>query len=147
MSGDPTRSQSVKTAALLNQSVGYDAGSRIKGRKRFASVDTLGLVLSVFVTAASQTEREGGKVVLERLKDKGTRVARLHTIWAARFGCCSVRQPSVRARSPKPRCSAVPWLLLAISWFLITLGYNASKYLQTNLWKIDPNVKKPAIAS
>lgn len=74
-------SQSVKTAAMLNQSVGYDAGKKIKGRKRFVTVDTLGLILSVFVTAASQTEREGGKVVLERLKKKGTRIARLHTIW------------------------------------------------------------------
>jgi Transposase DDE domain len=74
-------SQSVKTAAMLNQSVGYDAGKKIKGRKRFLTVDTLGLILSVFVTAASQTEREGGKVVLERLKEKGTRIARLHTIW------------------------------------------------------------------
>jgi transposase len=74
-------SQSVKTAAMLNQSVGYDAGKNIKGRKRFLAVDTLGLVLSVFVTAASQTEREGGKVVLQRLKEKGTRITRLHTIW------------------------------------------------------------------
>ena len=74
-------SQSVKTAAMLNQSVGYDAGKKIKGRKRFLTVDTLGLVLSVFVTAASQTEREGGKVVLQRLKENGTRTARLHTIW------------------------------------------------------------------
>jgi transposase len=63
-------SQSVKTAAMLNQSVGYDAGNKIKGRKRaaafggkllpksclFVTVDTLGLVLSVFVTAASQDE-------------------------------------------------------------------------------------------
>ena len=79
-------SQSVKTAAMLNRSVGYDAGKKIKGRKRFVTVDTLGLVLSVFVTAASQTEREGGKVVLQKLKDKGTRIGRLHTIWAARFG-------------------------------------------------------------
>jgi transposase len=77
-------SQSVKTAAMLNQSVGYDAGKKIKGRKRaarfggklppksclFVTVDTLGLILSVFVTAASQTEREGGKVVLQRLKEK-----------------------------------------------------------------------------
>jgi transposase len=51
----------------------------------------------VFVTAARQTEWEavrarrvsrrkkrnktGGKVVLQRLKEKGTRIARLHTIW------------------------------------------------------------------
>ena len=74
-------SQSVKTAAMLNQSVGYDAGKKIKGRKRFITVDTLGLILSVFVTAASQTEREGGKVVLKRLREKGTRIVRLHTIW------------------------------------------------------------------
>jgi transposase len=74
-------SQSVKTAAMLNQSVGYDAGKNINGRKRFLAVDTLGLVLSVLVTAASQTEREGGKVVLQRLKEKGTRINRLHTIW------------------------------------------------------------------
>jgi hypothetical protein len=45
------------------------------------TVDTLGLILSVFVTAANQTERDGGKVVLQRLKEKGTRIARLHTIW------------------------------------------------------------------
>ena len=70
-----------KTAAMLNQSVGYGAGKKIKGRNRFVSVDILGLILSVFVTAASQTEREGGKVVLKRLKEKGTRISRLHTIW------------------------------------------------------------------
>lgn len=37
---------------------------KIKGRKRFVTVDTLGLILSVFVTAASETERDGGKIVL-----------------------------------------------------------------------------------
>ena len=47
-------SQSVKTAAMVNQSVGYDAGKKIKGRKRFVTVDTLGLILSVFVTAAEE---------------------------------------------------------------------------------------------
>ena len=66
---------------MLNQAVGYDAGKKIKGRKRFVTVDTLGLILSVFVTAANQTEREGGKVVLQRLKANGTRIARLHTVW------------------------------------------------------------------
>jgi len=36
-------SQSVKTATMINQEVGYDAGKRIKGRKRFTLVDTFGL--------------------------------------------------------------------------------------------------------
>jgi len=46
-------SQSVKSAAMVEDGVGYDAGKQIKGRKRFLSVDTLGLVLRVLVTAAS----------------------------------------------------------------------------------------------
>ncbi len=38
-------SQSVKSAAMVSQSVGFDAGKKITGRKRFLTVDTLGLVL------------------------------------------------------------------------------------------------------
>ena len=75
-------SQSVKSAAMVSQAVGYDAGKKIKGRKRFAAVDTLGLVLRVVVTAASVGEREGGKQVLKRVKEMGESVFRLHTIWA-----------------------------------------------------------------
>ena len=45
------------------------------------TVDTLGLVLRVFVTAASVGEREGGKQVLQRVKQMGKSVSRLHTIW------------------------------------------------------------------
>jgi transposase len=74
-------SQSVKSAAMVHEAVGYDAGKQIKGRKRFISVDTLGLVLRVLVTAASVGEREGGKQVLQRVKQMGQSVARLHTIW------------------------------------------------------------------
>jgi hypothetical protein len=33
-------SQSIKSAALVNQAVGYDAGKKVKGRKRFLTVDT-----------------------------------------------------------------------------------------------------------
>jgi transposase len=74
-------SQSVKTAAGVNQAVGYDGGKQIKGRKRFMSVDTLGLVLRVFVTAANVPEREGGKHVLKKVKEMGKQVSRLDTIW------------------------------------------------------------------
>lgn len=44
-------------------------------------MDTLGLVLRVLVTAASVGEREGGKQVLAKVKQMGTAVSRLHTIW------------------------------------------------------------------
>lgn len=75
-------SQSVKSAAGVQKQVGFDAGKCIKGRKRFLSVDTLGLVLRVLVTAASTPEREGGKRVLKRVKHKDKAVSRLHTVWA-----------------------------------------------------------------
>ena len=75
-------SQSVKSAAMVHKAVGYDAGKKIKGRKRFIIVDTLGLILRVFVTAASVGEREGGKQALKRVKQMGKAVFRLHTIWA-----------------------------------------------------------------
>jgi len=35
-------SQSVPTAVMIHEAVGYDAGKNIKGRKRFTLVDTLG---------------------------------------------------------------------------------------------------------
>ena len=75
-------SQSVKSAAMLDTDIGFDGGKKIKGRKRFISVDTLGLVLRVLVTAASTTEREGGKQVLKKTKEMGTQVSHLHIIWA-----------------------------------------------------------------
>ena len=60
-------SQSVKSAGH-GSAVGYDAGKRIKGRKRQLLVDTLGLVLWVVVTPADTTEREGAKAVLLRVR-------------------------------------------------------------------------------
>ncbi len=74
-------SQSVKSAAMVSQAVEFDGGKLIKGRKRFLTVDTLGLVLRVLVTAASIGEREGGKRSLKRVKQMGKAVSRLHTIW------------------------------------------------------------------
>jgi transposase len=66
---------------MVYDAVGYDAGKNIKGRKRFITVDTLGLVLRVLVTAANVTERDGGSQVLQRVKQTGQTVWRLHTIW------------------------------------------------------------------
>lgn len=75
-------SQSVKSAAGVHEAVGYDAGKRIKGRKRFVAVETFGLLLSVWVTAANIPEREGAKSLLTRVKQLGKAVSRLVIIWA-----------------------------------------------------------------
>jgi putative transposase len=66
---------------MVHEAVGFDGGKQMKGRKRFMTVDTLGLVLRVLVTAASVSEREGGKQVLKKVKQMGQSVSRLHTIW------------------------------------------------------------------
>lgn len=69
-------SQSVKSDGHGGP-VGYDAGKRIKGRKRHLLVDTLGLLLGVAVTPASCPEREGAQTVLSRVADWFPRLRRL----------------------------------------------------------------------
>jgi hypothetical protein len=62
--------QSVKSAAFVHEAVGDDAAKLIKGRKRHLTVDCLGLMMRVFVTAASLPEREGDQQVLQQVKDR-----------------------------------------------------------------------------
>lgn len=69
-------SQSVKSDGH-GGAVGYDAGKRIKGRKRHLLVDTLGLLLGVVVTPASCPEREGAQTLLDRVVDWFVRLRRL----------------------------------------------------------------------
>lgn len=59
-------SQSVKSDGH-GGTVGYDAGKKIKGRKRPLLVDTLGLVLAVLVTGANVPERAGAQELLSRV--------------------------------------------------------------------------------
>ena len=51
-------SQSVKTTESGGVR-GYDAGKKVKGRKRHIVVDTIGLLLFVIVTAANIQDRDG----------------------------------------------------------------------------------------
>ena len=73
-------SQSVKVTDP-GGAVGYDAGKKIKGRKRHLLVDTLGLLLVVWVSAANVSDRAGGQHVLERV---GAPLRRLRRVWADR---------------------------------------------------------------
>lgn len=57
-------SQTVKGGQLPAVSCGYDAGKKIKGRKRHALTDTNGLLLGVVVTPASVQDRDGAKLLL-----------------------------------------------------------------------------------
>lgn len=63
-------SQSAKNTAHSTVNVGYDAGKRIKGRKRHIAVDTLGLLMLVVVHSAGKQDRVAAKDVLKELKYK-----------------------------------------------------------------------------
>lgn len=48
---------------------GYDAGKKIKGRKRHILVDTLGLIHGLVVHSTNIQERDGAKLLLKPLRD------------------------------------------------------------------------------
>lgn len=70
---DPTGtvldSQSVKTSPQGGPK-GFDAGKKVKGRKRHIVTDTLGLLLTVLVTAASTQDRDAAMPAIDRAKEK-----------------------------------------------------------------------------
>jgi transposase len=62
--------QSVKSAEKGGASIdphGYDAGKKIKGKKRHMLVDTQGFMLHAIVTAADVQDRDGGAMLLATL--------------------------------------------------------------------------------
>ena len=73
-------SQSVKASdTVAAASCGYDAGKKIKGRKRHIAVDTCGLVVSVLITAASVQDRDAGMRLLALVREKLSTVV---LVWA-----------------------------------------------------------------
>jgi putative transposase len=70
-------SQSVKTTQRPGV-WGYDAGKKVKGRKRHLLVDTLGLLLAVVVTSAALSDPAGARLLLKRL---GGACKKLRCIW------------------------------------------------------------------
>ncbi len=72
-------SQSAKTTEAGGDR-GYDAGKKIKGRKRHIVTDTVGNLLEVVVHAADIQDRDGAKLVLNKLTE--ATIDRLQKVWA-----------------------------------------------------------------
>ena len=71
-------SQSVKTTGIGGDERGYDAGKKVKGRKRHLLVDAMGLMIAMVITSASVQDRDGAHILLKQL----TGVAKkLRLIW------------------------------------------------------------------
>lgn len=61
--------QSAKTTAGTSEQTGYDAGKKIKGRKRHLATDTQGNVMAAAVTAASVHDKTGAQSLKEEVED------------------------------------------------------------------------------
>jgi putative transposase len=62
-------SQSAKTTESGGPR-GYDAGKKVKGRKRHILTDTLGLMIEAVVHTADIQDRDGGPLVLKRIRER-----------------------------------------------------------------------------
>jgi transposase len=62
-------SQSVKTTESGGPR-GYDAGKKVKGRKRHIVTDTLGLLLSCIVHEADIQDRDGARITIEEVLER-----------------------------------------------------------------------------
>lgn len=60
-------SQSAKTGPDTREKVGFDAGKKVKGRKRHILVDTLGLILKCEVHGADIQDRDGAALVFNKV--------------------------------------------------------------------------------
>ena len=69
-------SQTVRTTESGGPS-GYDAGKRVKGRKRHVAVDTIGLPLVLQVHAADVQDRDGAPAVIAALMETMPSVAKV----------------------------------------------------------------------
>jgi transposase len=78
---DPTGaildSQSVKTSTQGGPK-GYDAGKKVKGRKRHLVTDTLGLLIAVLVTVASTQDRDAAMPAIDLAKAKVPGIRKLY---------------------------------------------------------------------
>ncbi len=74
-------SQSIKTSEGGLER-GFDAGKSITGRRRHVLVDTLGLLMKVVVTAGHMQDRDGAKLLLEKVAQQTDLIKRLKLIWA-----------------------------------------------------------------
>ena len=65
------------TAGTPSKTRGFDAGKKVKGRKRHIAVDILGLLLAVSVTAASVQDRDATMELFARARAKSTRLVKV----------------------------------------------------------------------
>ena len=101
-------SQSGKNTATSTRCVGYDAGKRIKGRKRFFLVDTLGNLLACCVVAAHCHDGATAARLWDALALDNELLDRLQTVFVD--GASAAASASTwRAGAYRRRCRGAWW--------------------------------------
>ena len=85
----------MKTGADARDTVGFDAGKRVKGRKRHLLTDTLGLMLRIEAHSAGVQDRDGAALVLDRITRRFPFIERI-------FADAGYQGPRVAAAAPRP---------------------------------------------
>jgi len=88
-------SQSVRTGPDAREAVGFDAGKRIKGRKRHLLCDTPGLMMRIELHSAGVQDRDGAACLFDRIAARFPFVARF-------FTDAGHQGPRVAATAPRP---------------------------------------------
>ena len=88
-------SQSVKTGPEARGDTGFDAGKKIKGRKRHILVDTLGMILKAEVHSAGIQDRDGAALVFDKLTVRFPFIEKI-------CGDGGYQGPIVQNASPRP---------------------------------------------
>ena len=88
-------SQSVKTGPEARDTVGFDAGKKIKGRKRHPMTDMLGLMMRAEVHSAGIQDRDGIALLFDRISARFPFVERF-------FPDAGYQGPRVSAAAPRP---------------------------------------------
>jgi putative transposase len=70
-------SQSIKGTCFIEQT-GYDAGKKIKGRKRHLLTDTQGLIIDVIVHSAGIQDRDGAKLLLKQAETELENIEKIY---------------------------------------------------------------------
>ena len=88
-------SQSVNTGGDARDPVGFDAGKKVKGRKRHLMTDMLGLMMRVEVHSAGIQDRDGAALLFDRITARFPFIERF-------FADAGYRGPRVAEAAPRP---------------------------------------------
>lgn len=113
-------SQSVKTAQG-GEERGYDGGKKVQGRKRHITVDSMGLLLAVVVTAASVDDARAAQDLFADMP--GRHYPRLTVVWGdgkyhnyALYGWLAVHRRPYRVAVVSRPAGAEGWVKLPKRW-------------------------------